>query len=428
MFFERSELCRGVHLNIISTDKFKRNYICINFVLPHNAEYASQSSLLGDVLMRGTEKFPNLRAIERELDECYSAQISAYSNVKGESKVVTFSMESIADCYAFDSESIFARSLALLSEVMFKPVLDNGIFVSDYVESEKEKLLAAVRRQKNSKRRYALDMCKKKMCSNEPYGISSYGTEESISAVTPQSLYEFYTYMLQYASVELFFVGSELKDKVKNVFCDMFGDKERAEYTTQPYPCPVDVSDAKYICEDADYKQSVLVMGYRTNLQSVREHRYAFSVFNAIFGSGVNSKLFKIVRESMHLCYCSPENSKGVAFVSSGIDASNEEITKNAIIEQLENTKNGIFTDDDITDCKMAIRNAFNELYDSAEGMCGWYLGRVIFGDCESMDSVLSKIESVTRDQIMSAAALMKLDTVFMLRGVSKISTPDEED
>ena len=429
MFFDRQELCKGVHLNILQTDKFKRNFASVSFVMPHKREYAALSSVLADVLTRATGKYPELKLIERELDDCYGAQLSSYSSVKGESKIVSFSMESLQDCYSFDGESIFERSFDLLYDVIFDPYLVEGCFFDQYVESEKEKLLMSVGRRKNSKRSYALDSLKKNMCEGETYGVFSYGSEEDILAIYEKKLYDFYKYMLSDAGIELFYVGGEAKEKVIGLFSRMFAGKPRSRGALQRVPDRITVKKVKHISEPADYKQSVLTMGFRINIPYDSEQKYAFSLFNSIFGSGVNSKLFKVVREQMHLCYyasCTPDLAKGVAFVSSGIDPSNEEIARNAIMEQLGATQRGEFSDEDIDDCKRALGNAYKELYDSPDGLCGWYLGHVIFGNYESADSVYEKISRVTREEIIQAALSMELDTVFVLSGTAKSNCAED--
>ena len=429
MQFERREICTGVYANILQTDKFKRNFISVNFVLPHKKEYAAVSSLLGDVLTRATGKFPELKLIERELDECYGAQLSAFASLKGESKIVTVSMESLCNCYATDDTDIFERSSSLLYDVIFNPYFIDGCFGTDVVESEKEKLLASVGRRKNSKSRYALDTLKAKMCAGEPYGVFVHGSEEDIQNIDEHTLTDFYTGMLSEAAVELFYVGSDDPSRVISLFEGMFGDKPRQSYKPQSYPQPIKAKTSRFFFEEADYKQSVLTMGYRVDVSESKRMRYAFSLFNALFGSGVNSKLFKIVREKMHLCYyasCSPDLSKGVAFISSGIDASNENITKDAILEQFAEVAKGNFTDEDVEDCKRSLSNAYKELYDSPDGLCAWYLSHYIYGDFESIESVSENINSVTRREIMRAAACMELDTVFVLRGVSKLSCDGE--
>ncbi len=424
MNFERKEICRGVFANFLQTDKFKRNFISVNFVMPHRKEYAAQSSLLGEVLSRATNKLPELKLIERELDECYSAQLSAYATVKGESKIVTVSINSLCNSYSIDETDILERCSQLLYDVIFDPYTIDGSFSSEIVESEKEKLLASVGRRKNSKRYYALDTLKRYMCMGEPYGVASYGSEENIEKIDAVMLFSFYKEMLSCSHVELFYVGADDIDRVNSLFCRMFGDKPRSFFSPEVYPEPVKPAESRFFFEEADYKQSVLTMGYRVDLGGDKRIKYAFSLFNAIFGSGVNSKLFRIVREKMHLCYyasCEPDISKGVAFVSSGIDILNEDITKNAIQEQLDAVINGDFSDFDIEDCKKSLCNAYRELFDSSEGLCRWYLYHYIYGDYESIESVSNNIYSVTRDEIIMAAKCMELDAVFVLRGTSKL-------
>lgn len=425
MVFNRIEIAKGVNLNIISTDKFKRNFVDVSFILPHRLEYAAPSSLLCDVLTRATQRFPSLLEIERELDECYGATLSSVSNIKGESKVISLCVDFLSNKYALPNDDIFKRTTDLLSDVLFRPCLIDGVFNADFVENEKEKLLAAIGRRRNSKRTYATDRCRSIMCEGEAYSVFSYGTVDDVKGVTAKSLYDFYLYMLDKASVELFFVGDESEEKIVSYFSAMFSDKPRKDFSYQEYPSLIVPDEQRYIVEEADYKQSVLVLGIRTGITQKSELRYAYSLFNAIFGSGVNSKLFRVVREQMHLCYYasnSPDISKGVSFVSSGIDMKNEEIATNAIKDQLYQTSIGNFTDEDIQNCKKAIKNSYKELHDSPESLVGWYLGRVIFGNFETCEQVCDKIMSVTREQIIQVAAKSEIDTIFMLKGVSKMS------
>ena len=431
MSFNRKRLRCGAHFNSLHTFKYKKNYLCISFIIPHNIATAAHSSLLPDVLTRATEFHPSLKDIERELDDCYGAQLSSYSSVRSESKIMSLSMETLDDHYTIGSDGLFARTCRLLGEVIFSPLLVDGVFDSDIVASEKEKLLASIARRNNSKRHYALDKCKELMYDGEPYGVFSYGSVESVISIGPVDLYDFYQYLLKEAKVEIFYVGSQSEDKVEEIIENMFSLRRFDNSSNIICSAPRSVDKIKYFSEDADYKQSVLVMGCRTQINTDTEEKYAFTLFNSIFGSGVNSKLFKIVREKMHLCYyasCSPELTKGVAFISSGIDSKNEEITKNAIIEQLRATVDGDFTDADMQDCKKALKNAYKELSDSPEGLCGWYLGKVMFGDMDTIENVVEKIEAVTRQGIIDVASKMQLDTVFMLRGIAKNTSADGGD
>ncbi|MBQ2862899.1 MAG: insulinase family protein [Clostridia bacterium] len=423
MDFVRRQLKCGAYLNVLQTDKFKKNYISVNFAFEHNESNAALSSLLSDVLTRATKKYPSLRDVERELDECYGASLSSYTTVKGSYKILTVSIDCLDDHYAFDGEQLFRRSIDMLSEVLFFPLVENGSFCEEYVDSEKEKLLASIARRNNSKRHYASDRCKSIMCKGEPCGIAAYGSVDAVKRIDARSLYEFYNYMLSESSIEIFYVGSRSLEDVSKPLENMLGSIDVDRHTFLSYPQKLSVSEPRRVFEDAEYKQSVLVMGYRTNVNSEDDCKYAFILFNSLFGSGVNSKLFRVVREQMHLCYyasCAPDLSSSVAYVTSGIDVSNEKKAQDAIVEQLDAVVRGDFTDDDISDCKKSILNAYRELYDSAEGLCGWYLGRVIYGDNGTIDDTLKRILNVSRDEVIEVAQKMQLDTVYVLRGTAK--------
>lgn len=423
MRFNRKKLHCGAHFNSMQTYKYKKNYVCVSFIIPHSIDNAAYSSLLPDVLTRATEHYPSLRDIERELDDCFGAVLCSSNSVRSESKILSLSMEMLDDHYAIGAQGLFARSCEMLREVIFSPYLVNGAFDDEIVESEKGKLLASIARRNNSKRHYALDRCKTLMFKDEPFGVFSYGSIESVRSIEAKGLYSFYQYLLREAKVEIFYVGSQPEEMVSDIIEDMFSSCQFDNSSDIKCSAPSTADELKYIAEEADYKQSVLIMGCRTQITSESDDKYAFTLFNSVFGSGVNSKLFKIVREKMHLCYyasCVPELSKGVAFISCGIDAKNEEITKQAILEQLSATVRGDFSDDEISDCKRALVNAYTELSDSADGLCGWYLGRVMFGDFDTIDDVVDKLEKVTREDIVRAASKMQPDTIFMLRGTGK--------
>ena len=423
MDFVRKQLKCGAYLNVLQTDKFKKNYISVNFVFEHNESNAALSSLLSDVLTGATKKYPSLRDVERELDECYGASLSSYTTVKGAYKILTVSIDCLDDHYAFDGEQLLKRSLDMLSEVIFSPLVDNGSFCEEYVSSEKEKLVAAISRRNNSKRHYALDKCKSIMCKGECCGIASYGSVDAVMRIDAQLLYEFYNYLINESNIELFYVGAYSLDDVSYLIDHMLVSLKRDAYSLLSFPEKVSVCEERYVSEDADYKQSVLVMGYRTGVNSRDDSKYAFVLFNSLFGSGVKSKLFKVVREQMNLCYyasCSPDLSSAVAYVTSGIDITNERKARVAISDQLSAVAKGEFTDDEMDDCKRSLVHAYRELYDSAEGLCGWYLSRVIFGDDSTIDETMQRILKVSREEVIDVARKMQLDTVFVLRGIAK--------
>ena len=61
--------------------------------------------------------------------------------------------------------------------------------------------------------------------------------------------------------------------------------------------------------------------------------------------------------------------------------------------------------------------NSLRSVTDSAFGTADYYLGRIISGKVISIEDIISMIEKTTPNQVVDAAAHIKLDTVYFLKG-----------
>ena len=92
---------------------------------------------------------------------------------------------------------------------------------------------------------------------------------------------------------------------------------------------------------------------------------FALQVFNGIFGGFSHSKLFINVREKASLAYYAAsrvESHKGLLMVMSGIDAKNYDQAVTIIKEQMQEMKQGSFTDGEIAQTKAVIHNQRKEV------------------------------------------------------------------
>ena len=202
----RTQLKQGVALNTVTTDRFKTAFFTVNLFVPLQKETASAYSLLTDVLMRGTESYPTMQALNQKQDMLYSLGLGAFVQKKGEAQVVTFELTAIDDSFAFDGMAILAEGMKLMQELIFRPYLENGLFKADYVEQEKKNLCDDIRGRINNKTAYARSRCVEIMCEGEPYAVDHGGNVEDVEALTPASLLEAYRNLLASARVEMVYV------------------------------------------------------------------------------------------------------------------------------------------------------------------------------------------------------------------------------
>ena len=341
MQISRKEFFDGIALTKIETDKFKFNRIFIDFVLPLQHERAAQNALFADVLMRGTEKYPGLLPLQKKLSSLYGADVDTYVGTSGEAHVITVFAKLLKDKYALGGEEITREGAELLCDVLTNPQKENGIFCEEYVESEKEKLIDDIAAQINDKDAYALHRAIEIMCENEAWGISELGRPEDVEKITPTDLFEHYNYVLSHAQVEILAIGEFPEGLAEKLVQDIFGGISRGEVPDHSTKIVRKAGEVKKVTEHQELKQGKLVLGFRTGVGEGEEGYDALRVFNCVFGSGTQSKLFMNVREKLSLCYhCSSRiYAKGVMMVTSGIAPVNYDKARNEILAQLDEVK-----------------------------------------------------------------------------------------
>lgn len=422
---KRIDLGDGIALNYFYTDKFKTDYLSVNYILPLDAYAVAHAVILSRVLIRGSAAYPTNRELAKRCEELYSADIVHSTYKIGEFINLAFSLESLAGRFTFDSPELFSDCVGLLGEILENPLISDGSFDSEYVELEKKNQLIAIASKKNNKSRYAVNRCVEIMCKDESFGIPSSGREEDIARVTADSLYSFYCHLMSKSSIELFYFGAESADFVVECVRERLAPRceRKVEFDFRPMLSGVSKKTPYHFSESARTVQGKLVMGYRTGVSVCSENYAAFSVFcNVLFDSPI-SKLFVNVREKLGLCYyCGgiTESSVGLLLISSGIKNENKNVAQTEIIAQISAISDRNITAEELAAAKRAIIASYVGMYDNPSSVESWYLfRRVNSAETIAPEELVGLIERVEVDDVANIAKGLSLDTVYFLEGLS---------
>ena len=420
MSIKRITVGQGIDLNIIESDKFKTNFISFNFVSPLTRENAAKNALLFRVLHRGSKKYPKVATLNERLDYLYATTVGMRNYKRGEAQIIGLAAEMLGNEYTDDGFDLTGAVCDFLYEVIFNPLAENGSFSENYTEQEKENLIADVMAKINDKRRYAPFRCYEEMCRGEAYGISELGSVEDIESIDPTALYKHYLSVIKHSKIEIFFIGRCDADSLAKKLTDMLATLERGDCEKIATEVVRSVKEVKYVEDKLPVTQGKLSLGFRTGI-CVNDPDYAALVmFNEIYGGSVASKLFMNVRERLSLCYyCSSsfESYKGTMMVNSGIEFDKREVAEKEILDQLDAIRKGDISDYEYSSAKRSLKNAYMHMLDSPTSMEMYYLGRMMVGVYESIEESAARFENITRDEIVSAANKVKLDTVYFMAG-----------
>ncbi|PKJ52841.1 EF-P 5-aminopentanol modification-associated protein YfmF [Bacillus sp. SN10] len=408
----------GLQLHLCNTDKFKTISIMLMIKAPLQEDLTTARALIPYILNGGSINYPNRKLLKQKLDEMYGATLSTDILKKGENQIIAFRMELPADKFLNVPNSLLKSSLDLLHEVVYSPLLENGVFNSAIVEQEKRSLKHRLASVYNEKMLYANIRLIEEMFKGEPYQLSVFGREEDIASLNAASIYQVYEELLQNACFDLFIVGTLNENEIKLMVQDVFSEQHDAKLIKTISSDRKAVNGVKIIQDKMDVKQGKLLLGYRT-FSTIQDEDYeATRVANAIFGRFPSSKLFVNLREKESLAYfvlSQIESNKGILTTMAGIDFDNYERAIEIMRKQEYAMKEGDFTDAEVEQGKAMLINLFLEAYDTPLGIMDISIQAVDSGLSNKINDQIKRIRMVSKSDVIRAADKWELDTIYFL-------------
>lgn len=417
--FKKTNIGQGIDLYVLPTDKFKT--VSISYCFHRDLdEYYTYNALIPAVMRRGCQGYETLRDMERHLESQYGAIFDVGVQKKGERHLLRFSMDIVNDNYIpHDDTAVVAQAFHFLNRVITKPVLEDGVFKSEYVEQEKQNLKNRIEALINDKMAYSAERCLQIMCENEKYRRYVYGDVQELDQIDSAALYGVYREILETSPLDIFVVGDVENLDIEQILNNSLKlDRGIIKSIPETAIKKIGVEPKEYI-ERADITQGKLNMGLRTNTSFTDREYYPLVVCSAVLGGGPQSKLFMNVREKASLAYYAfsqLEKFKGLMLIGAGIDFANYDQTVDIIKEQLDDIKNGVISDKELDAAKKNIVTSLKAMQDQPGQIIDYYLGNVICNTNQTIDDHIEAIEIVEKDDISKVAERIKLDTIYFLR------------
>lgn len=153
------------------------------------------------------------------------------------------------------------------------------------------------------------------------------------------------------------------------------------------------------------------------------DDKYVTLLYNTILGGGANSKLFQNVREKASLAYTAGSNyirQKNNIFIRCGIEIKNNQKAQEIIKQQLEDMKNGNFSEEDLENAKTTIIATIDFIPDEQDTQISYYFGQELTKKVVSPEEYKKKIQEITKEQVMQIAKNVTIHTIYFLKGESK--------
>ena len=418
------ELKQGIKAHFIKTNLYKTDLVCVILTTTLKRDTVTKNALIPFMLKRGTSKLPNQYLISQELENMYGASFDCGVDKMGDNIVLKFYIETISNEYALNNENILKMNMENLLDLVFDPVKENGELKKDFLELEKENLKKVIESKIDDKDSYAFDQCISSMYGENGFGLYKYGYLEDVDKITIEDISEYYDWLIDNCKIDIFISGNINEEETKELLVQNDNIKKlkprienytlNNEYTENKQI----VKNVNEVQENMNVTQGKLVLGL--DIVGSMENLQAVSlVYNAILGDGANSKMFQNVREKAGLAYSAKSifvKQKLNIFIRCGIQIENFEKAVEIIKLQLENIKNGDFTEEDINNAKVYLISGIRNVEEEQDTEVIFYIGQEIAKTNITLEEYIKKIESVSREDILNLANMININTMYFLR------------
>lgn len=422
MEYKENELKRGIKIHTVNTDKFKTNLMSVFLTTKLERENVTKNAVISSVLRRGSKSMPSQEEISKKMEEMYGASFDCGLDKTGDNQVLKFYIETVNDNFLpKDNENILKTALESLLEIVFNPYIENSSFNKKYVEQEKNNIKHYIEGKIDNKSSYAIERCVEEMYKNEPFGLYKFGYIEDLEKMDEKNLYEYYQKLISTCKIDIFVSGiidektidlikeneniQKLQEREANYVVPNILDKELA-------------SEENILTESMEVTQGKLVLGLDLKLNNSNERYYAL-LYNSILGGSANSKMFQNVREKAHLAYVASSSYlryKSNIFINCGIEIGNYEKALELIRIQVNDMKEGNFTEEDIENAKTGIIASIKTIDDEQDTGISYYFGQELSEERVSMDEYIRNVQSVNKQNIVDIANKITINTIYFLK------------
>ena len=423
MDYQKEEIKQGINLHQIHTENFKTNLYAVFLAIPLEREKVTLDALTSAVLRRGTATLPTQEQISKELETMYGASFNCGVEKTGDNHILKFYLETLSEEFLPEPEELTQKCLSIIFDIVFNPLTVNGSFKTEYVEGEKKNLKQIIESKIDNKAKYAYDRCIEEMFKNQPYGLYKFGYVEDLKNITPGELYKHYQKLINNCKIDIFCSGRlKSQELVKNIKEN--SNIQKLLNRKPKYIINNEATEAKKTVEINTVEESMqvtqgkLVLGL--DIQNAQENsRFIASIYNAILGGGANSKLFQNVREKQSLAYTAGSSylrTKNAIFVRCGIETANYQKALDTIKEQLEDLKNGNFSEEDLENAKKLMLASIDSVTEEQDTEITYYYGQELSDRFVTVEDYKKYISEVTKQQVMKLAKTIQINTVYFLK------------
>ncbi len=292
-------------------------------------------------------------------------------------------------------------ALSVLTDIFL-----NSLFDPKEIELERGVILEEIKMYEDTPEELIHDLFAETILGGHPMGRPTIGRIDTVKSFSRQMMLDFKGRLYTPEKIIIAVAGNIEHDEVLRKFEPLFGALKKGEEPAKLLP--PEIKKAIKI-KRKKTEQVHICLGTKA-VSQLDKARYSFLAMDNILGGSMSSRLFQEVREKRGLAYsiyssASPFTDFGIWSVNSGTSMKNYKKVIDLILCEFSKTKKEGVTEEELKRAKEYVKGSLVLGLESTSSRMGWvsrsefYYGRML-----TIDEVFSKVDKVTRDDIIRLA------------------------
>lgn len=387
--FERHELDNDVRMIVADKPDSPSATALVMFGVGSRYEQAHQCGIAHfaeHMFFKGTQRRPTARDISVEIDGI-GGDFNAFTGKE----------------YTGYYVKCAAEHLELAIDVLSDQMLHSK-FDAEEIDREKGVILEEMNMYRDTPMRYIGNVYDDLLYGDTPLGWDIVGTEEVIKGATRESFLDF-TNRWYTGNRCVVGLGGHVSEAARMAVQTQFANIAKSTEGNAG-PAVWQQSSPQVLVHHKASDQAHIALGVRAP-GLMDDDRYAISVFNAILGGGMSSRLFTEVRERLGLCYYVRSHhdaylDAGSLLVQAGVDTDRIELAVTTILEELWKMLREGPPDHELRKAKNYLKGRFVLGVEDPQGLIMFGVRReAVEGQLAEPQEALDGIEAVSKDDVM---------------------------
>jgi len=321
----------------------------------------------------------------------------------------------------------FETVSSVLSDMILHPLLVPG-----EIEREKGVIVEEINMHQDVPAQKVSDVFDELIFEGHPLSYDIAGTPKTVRSFTKKTFTDYLSSYYHPSNTTIVVAGG-LKNiqKYTNTITEDFGrwedhkKKEASKYT-------FDQSSPQISVKTNSGEQAHICVGYRA-FAFTDPRRYPLSALSTILGGGMSSRLFLEVRERRGLCYYISTgrdlyDDTGYVVTQAGVSPDKKKVNEaiKVIIGEHMRIADGHISNTDIDRAKALLKGRLLLSLEDSHTVASLYGTRkLLYGDMPEIAEILSSIDEVSKEQIISVAKDLFVENGMNIAAVGPIEAGD---